>query len=177
VNAHPRQQDHTGPRSGARAIAKRTQLKEAIAMRASGASLQAVVDAGIGYKTIAAVSKAIKEELARNMVAEVDTLREMMGYQLDQLLMPIWLRARRGELDAIDRAVKILDQKAKLFGLNAPQQVEQTFHGDVEISADFSVMESAELAAVPDPTQRAAIAAKLDSGEGLPEYVDTSIAE
>ena len=44
--------------------------------------------------------------------------------RLETLLEAIWDAACRGELQAIDRVLRVLDRQAKLLGLDLPRQPE-----------------------------------------------------
>jgi hypothetical protein len=55
---------------------------------------------------------------------EVQQLRVLESQRLDALLEAVWPQAAQGHLPAVDRAVRILERRARLLGLDAPQQSE-----------------------------------------------------
>lgn len=50
-------------------------------------------------------------------------LREMMLLQLDTVMTVVYTRALEGDYKAVDRMIKLQEQKARLLGLYAPAQV------------------------------------------------------
>lgn len=72
-------------------------------------------------------SLAIETAIARHAGAETSLeLRALEALRLDRLQLVVWDRALAGDLRAIDSALAIMAQRAKLLGLNAPakQRVE-----------------------------------------------------
>ena len=50
----------------------------------------------------------------------------MEGARLDRLHQAVWDAAINGDCYAIDRVLKLMERRAKLFGLDAPNKVAQT---------------------------------------------------
>ena len=46
--------------------------------------------------------------------------------RLDGMLEKLWPKARRGEVSAVDRVLKIGERRAKLLGIEAPVRIETT---------------------------------------------------
>lgn len=67
--------------------------------------------------------KLVKSALAELVPDQAAELREMMGSQLDDLLTGVWEKALKGDSFAISDAMKILERKARLFGVDAPSRV------------------------------------------------------
>ena len=64
------------------------------------------------------------------------TLREDAGeivelelQRLDEMLVGLWAKARRGNTAAIDRVLKIMERRAKFLGIDAPERRELTGAG------------------------------------------------
>ncbi len=57
---------------------------------------------------------------------DAETAREVEADRLDQLQRAIWAKCLKGDTWAIDRALRISDQRCRLLGLNMPvrQQIE-----------------------------------------------------
>lgn len=53
----------------------------------------------------------------------VDELVEMEDQRLDQMLLVLWPKVLEGNLSAMDRALKIMDRRAALRGVDAPKRV------------------------------------------------------
>jgi len=69
----------------------------------------------------AAFKRAIERTRDEGLAAEG---RELHRARLETALVAIWDRVLQGDLKAIDMMLKILDQDAKLFGLNMPVKTE-----------------------------------------------------
>lgn len=89
--------------------------------------------AGLGFEAIGA-QLGIKKSQAHRLVvsglaearaqvaASADELRSEELSRLDGMLMGLWPRARKGEVAAVDRVLKISERRAKLLGLDAPER-------------------------------------------------------
>lgn len=75
-----------------------------------------------------AVNGALRENVAEN-VAE---LRRLEGARLDALQGAIWQRAMVGDPEAVRVAVRVMERRARLFGLDAPMQVEMIDTAEVD---------------------------------------------
>ena len=67
-------------------------------------------------------------ETAAMIAAEADTLKAEELSRLDAMFQGLWTSARKGNLSAIDRALKIMERRARMLGLDAPTR--QAFGGD-----------------------------------------------
>jgi hypothetical protein len=72
-------------------------------------------DRASAYRDVMFVLRALIEEPGREVIAG-----ELS--RLDAALTAIWVQVRRGDLLAIDRMIKIMDQRAKYLGLYSPVQ-------------------------------------------------------
>ncbi len=90
--------------------------------------------AGHGYQEIAnrlgcSLSTAhgyIKEAMAEARVqidADAAELKAEEYSRLDGMLAALWDAAKLGDLQAIDRVLKIMERRAKLLGLDAPTKI------------------------------------------------------
>jgi AcrR family transcriptional regulator len=59
-------------------------------------------------------------------VSSVRELKLLETRRLDRALNAIWGRVQAGDLGTIDRLVKLIQERARLFGLYAPQKVAPT---------------------------------------------------
>lgn len=98
-----------------------------------------------------AVKKRLRE-LEGDELAETALARRMMLEQIDAMIAAITVPATGRDIDgqpapvimeAIDRMVRLLDQKAKLLGLNAPQKIDLSHR--IEILAEQSGYDVNEL--------------------------------
>lgn len=109
--------------------------KKILAMRLAGATLAEIGEAvGLDKST---VSHDINTALADIPRAEANQLRQQEVHRLDRLQRAVWTSALSGDLPAMDRVIRIIDRRAKLLGLDAPQQVEISA-GNVDLDATVS---------------------------------------
>lgn len=113
----------TSPRS----LVALQRQQQAVELRRSGRSYREIAHA-VGISVASAhrlVGTAIAE--ARTTVREdVVELRALELSRLDGLMVALWPKARRGELSAVDRVLKIMERRAKLLGLDAPVKLART---------------------------------------------------
>ena len=117
--------------------------KRALDLRLAGLSFRAIAKAeGVSHATIIS---DIKEALADIPRSSAEELRQVESARLDQLQRAIWGDALKGDLGAVDKAVKIIDRRARLLGLDAPQQVQVSSDVDLDATAE-KILKAAELA-------------------------------
>ena len=105
--------------------------KKALTLRLGGATYAEIGDAlGVSNWT---AWQDIHKSLADIPKAEADQLREEEVARLDRMQRAVWGDALKGDLKAMQMVVKIIDRRAKLLGLDAPQQVELS--GEVDLDA------------------------------------------
>lgn len=75
---------------------------------------------GIGKSQAHRLVKAGLEDSVAQVSSEASELRAEEVSRLDGMLGGIWVDARKGNLSAIDRVLKIMERRAKLLGLDAP---------------------------------------------------------
>lgn len=88
--------------------------------RRDGASYRKIAaDEGINVKTAFTI---VQRALKRTLMEPADELRHLESERLDRLLLLCMQKIEDGNLGAVDRAVKIIELRAKLFGLQLPPQ-------------------------------------------------------
>ena len=63
-------------------------------------------------------------DLAESNLEAAAALRALESERLDKLLAAVWPAATAGDLDAVDRALKIAARRARLCGLDAPTKIQ-----------------------------------------------------
>jgi hypothetical protein len=139
--------------------------KQALELRKQGYSY-AKISEGLRKKGIVrswqAVEKAVKRAIAditREIAEEVKVLELE---RLDELLVPSMRMARNGNLGAIDRALKIMDRRAKYLGLDMSTGRE----GEGSTPEEFRALMAGFSAFLPPPPG--------SCGHELPVIVDES---
>lgn len=89
---------------------------EALSLRRTGLSYSKVgerlkITEQGAYQLVSRGLKAMATELSSEIV-------QLERIRLDDLLAAIWTRVERGDLDAIDRVLKIAERRAKLEGID-----------------------------------------------------------
>ena len=116
---------------GPRRVLARERQRQAIELRIAGASF-AVIATQLGYATAYGAYMAIDAGLKHSIQPPADALRELDTQRLERLLLSVWPQALKGDLGAIDRALKILAQRARLLGLELAPTTSVDFQGVVE---------------------------------------------
>lgn len=141
----------------------------ALELRKAGASYQQISDQlGLGGKSNAhrAVKRAILD-------IPMDAAREVLAMELerlDALLLAVWQKAKGGDLNAVDRVLRIQERRTAYLGLDAPKKQHNT-----EINLDVQALNDAQIDALLGGTPLAvvlgpaALGAPADAGEGAAE--------
>lgn len=126
-----------GKHANAKEFERAERKKNAVELRLAGASYRDIGNA-LGCSTVTAMNDC-KEALAEIPMQQADEMRTVELSRLDRLQRAVWGKAIKGDLQAVDRAIKIIDRRAKLLGLDAPQQVQITAN-DVDLDATVDKM-------------------------------------
>ncbi len=89
----------------------------AVELRVAGRTLKQIADV-LGYASPSGAAQAIEAALRKRVAEPVDHLRDVENARLDAMWTGIYPAAKRGNLAAIDRAIKIMTRRAKLLGLD-----------------------------------------------------------
>lgn len=93
------------------------------------------------------VSRSINRALskwAEQDAANVEHVRAMKLFELDQLKRAIWASALKGDLGAVREAAKIIGMQARIAGAESPLRVER--HTTVEVGIDSAEIDRMEQA-------------------------------
>jgi hypothetical protein len=104
------------------------QLK-ALELRRAGVDFQTIATQ-LGYTDRGGAWRAVQSALKRGFVEPAADLRQLEAERLDRLQAAVWAAALRGDTKAIDRVLRISDQRARLLGLNAPTKTDVTVRLD-----------------------------------------------
>lgn len=102
--------------------ARAERQKKALALRLAGLSYPEIAATnGTATSTAYADIQAAIRDIPR---AEADQLRQEESMKLDRLQRSHWEKAIKGNLGASEFVLKVINRRIRLFGLDAPQQVE-----------------------------------------------------
>ena len=121
-------------RTSERILRGREREEQSLTLRLAGATYRQIGNQlGITEQGAhAAVMRALKRQIKR-MAEPAEEVRQLELERLDRLLVGVWRQATQGNQGAIDRALKIMQRRAALLGLDevTKQRVEVSVH-DVE---------------------------------------------
>lgn len=82
------------------------------------------------------LAEAIK--IRRDEASEtIEEIRQLEGIRLDSLQVVAFRQAMNGDFYAMDRVIKIMERRAKLFGVDAPTQLAGSGTIIVEVNPDL----------------------------------------
>ncbi|MEZ0053247.1 hypothetical protein ABIA30_004274 [Mycobacterium sp. MAA66] len=102
---------------------ERQRAVQAIELRKTGATYRAIA-AELGYSDESGARKAVERLLSRVEHEGAAELRAIECERLDALTAAHWSAAIGGNTDASMIVLRVIDRRAKLLGLNAPQRVQ-----------------------------------------------------
>lgn len=140
----------------------------ALKLRMSGASLQEICDAEIGYSSRGAVSNAIQAALKREICETVNEYRTLAQLRLERLLRANWpIALNPGHpkfLAASENCRRLIKDLRDLFGLDAPIRFQDETPTDETVKAEIAAL-NAKLDEMP-AAERQLLARSLFDLEG-----------
>jgi hypothetical protein len=129
--------------------------REVLELRCAGLSFEEIAKR-TGYAGRQGAKKAYDAAMKRWAIETVEQQRIIQSERLDRIFTQAYLEARNGNLQAIDRCLKIEKRRAELWGLDAPKQhtVTGADGGPLEISSDIGKLLEDRINAIAerDPT-------------------------
>jgi hypothetical protein len=139
------------PASKAQQAATAERRKRAIALRIAGLDYQAIADQ-LGYADRAAAWVDIDRALKKNLTEEaeqIELLRHIAVQQLNRLQAAVWPKAIKGDTRAAETALRVITQRCKLEGVEAPTRIALQHRidldGDLVASALAAALDALDL--------------------------------
>jgi hypothetical protein len=110
--------------------------QQALTMRLAGAQYETIASQ-LGYKDRSGAFRAVQAALKSTLREPAEALRELEAQRLDAANLAIWSPVQQGNLQAIDRFIKISQRRADLLGLDAPPAENTIPLGDVTIHIKY----------------------------------------
>ncbi len=132
----------THRKTSKRALEVEERRKQCVALRLKGWTYEQIgeevgIDPAAAYRHVSAALKRVRTETLEGATEIV----EMELRRIDAMLKGLWEAAGNGDVQAVDRVLKLMIRRAKYLQLDAPQQVEQLGSFDPEqIRASFREM-------------------------------------
>jgi len=114
-----------------RIIKSRERQALALELRKSGATYQQIADQ-LGYRSPQSAHKSVTSALKKLVEEPSEELRKVELERLDGMFLEMYRQAKQGILGAVDRCLRIMERRAKLLGLDAPQQLAVDWRSEVE---------------------------------------------
>jgi hypothetical protein len=105
--------------------------RQAVELRLAGATYAVIADR-LGYANHGSARKAVLVALKTAIREPAAEVLDRELERLDTMLLGLWAQARRGDVVAIDRVLKIMDRRAKYLGLDKVQVDVTTHDGDLQ---------------------------------------------
>lgn len=105
----------------AAAVARRERDAQCVQLRRAGLGWDAIAQQ-LGYSSAARAYEQFMSFMKEYPREDAVAARELEADRYDQLQRAIWAKCLKGDTWSIDRALKLMDQRARLLGLNLPPQ-------------------------------------------------------
>jgi hypothetical protein len=92
--------------------------RQAAALHIAGLTYEEIAER-LGYSHRSGAYEAAKVGMQRETLDSKSDLLEVELRRLDIMFMAVWVNARKGSVVAVDRALKIMDRRAKFLGLDS----------------------------------------------------------
>lgn len=113
---------------------------EAVRLRRAGHTFDEIATA-CGYADKGRAHHAVTALLRAYPREDVELLRDITFDRYEQLIRGLWARAAGGDVWAVDRVSRLLDQQARLCGLNRPEKIQIT-PGETDLDAALRELEA-----------------------------------
>lgn len=157
------------PSKSKRQPAERERALKALAMRREGLPYRVIAER-LDWGDESSARYAVARLLDRTEAEEVAEMRYIEGERLDELQRTHWAVALAGDLDAGKMVLKVMERRARLFGLDAPSKVAVEQMTSVEFAEQF-----VELVGRMDSRMLAEAIAQLPGGSAV--AVDLMLAK
>ena len=112
------------------AIQSAEQARKCFEMRRAGMSYRQIAERlGCAPSTVHRWVSEWMDEYNLQTEEQFQLMRQEQTSRLDAALVALWPRVRNGDADAVNSMIRIEQQRAKLWGLDAPERVDVTGNG------------------------------------------------
>lgn len=103
----------------------------------------------VGYASASGAFDAVQAAIREGVEESAAQVRQQELARLDAMLMGLWTKARRGDAQAVDRVLRIMDRRAHYLGLDQGLVTETEAEG-VSLVDDLNARRAARRAAASD---------------------------
>jgi hypothetical protein len=112
-------------RSDARQLDKLNQallVRQIVDLRAKGRSVEMIAEEMDLNEAM--VRRSLTKAMQGLSSESVEELRALENLRIDRMFLPVYERAVQGDLRAIDRAVLLMERRARMMGLDKPMEID-----------------------------------------------------
>lgn len=91
--------------------------RRALELRKAGCGYDEIA-AALGYANAGGAYKIVQQALKDTYREPAEEIRTLELERVDRLLRAVWPRALKGDVEAVDRVLKIMTRRARLLGLD-----------------------------------------------------------
>lgn len=121
---------HGEPKASERRIEAVDRQRQALELKKAGVDYRTIASR-LGYGGPSGAHKAVMTALKALVQEPAEALRTLELSRIDTMLLGVWPRARSGDDAAIATVLRLMERRARLLGLDAPQKRELT--GSIEL--------------------------------------------
>jgi hypothetical protein len=148
-----------------------------VELRREGKTWQQIADA-VSYATAMGAWKAYQRACQRTLQEPTDEARRIELDRLDALQRTYWEPAVEGNLRAADFVLRVIDRRARILGIDAPQKIQAevvNYDGigsiDAEVDRIARIIEAAELAE-REQSERNTVTVTEQQDQGITVFVE-----
>lgn len=130
-----RRDDGTDKGGTDRRITAAERQRRALQMRKSGSTFDQIAKA-VGYSNESGARKAVFTALKKLVQEPAEELKKLELERMDVMIQSLWPDVLQGKPRSIEVALKVMDRRAALLGLDAPKQVEDHRIVSMQVMAD-----------------------------------------
>ena len=117
------------------------EAKEAkvLELRRAGFTFQRIAEE-VGYATPSGAQRALERIMTRNLPQAPEEFRWQELDRLDRMQVALWPRAMKGDDRAIGTIIRLMERRARLVGIDAPQRIQAevvNYDGTRDIDGDI----------------------------------------
>lgn len=138
----PRQfETRRGVKASSKVISTVERQAQAVELRKAGYTFREIAEK-LGYAGHQGAYKAVMAALHKTLQEPSDELRHLELERLDVMLKSLWPKMLQGSPRHAEVALKVMDRRAALLGLDAPKQVEDHRTVTIAIMAEHLATET-----------------------------------
>jgi DNA-binding transcriptional MerR regulator len=99
--------------------------RQALELRKAGLDYESIAKQ-LGYAHFQSAYKAVQTALTRTLQEPADEVRQLEVKRLDAILVSLWPAVHKGDVQSIAQALKVMERRARLLGLDAPTKIAPT---------------------------------------------------